>query len=181
MTSITLNPLSGISIFDTGEIMLGYNVEQVEKIIGKPSYYNQEEQANVFVKQAYYDNFEMRIDYNKHDKVEFIEFLFGPWPEKTILSIYGINPFAVYGDELIKILSTNCKGEVDIKEAPYCYVFTDISVGIWREADPSEVEAGIAQKKKSAVSKRDIELLDEELEKAKRFWTIGLGNKEYYN
>lgn len=106
----------------------------------------------------------MRIDYNQNERIEFIEFLFGPWPEKCEVTIYDINPFAIEDKELIQLLSFKGNEKVDQSEAPWCFIFPDISVGIWREADPNEI---------------DKNWIDEELKKAKYFWTIGIGHENY--
>lgn len=155
-------------------------MEQVENIIGQPSSLRTSEDQNLFVKQAFYDSLEMRIDYNKFDKVEFIEFLSGPWPEKSELSIYGINPFSIDGEELIKTLSLRSNEKVDDTEAPYSYAFPDIGVGIWRDANPKDIEFWIDEKRNSGEYENDKDWLNEELEKSKHFWTIGIGNNEYY-
>lgn len=178
MIHILLKPLTGISISSIGDIHLYEEMDQVEKIIGKPTNLSPIEIGDVFANRAFYDQLEMRIDYNKLNRVEFIEFLFGPWPEKTELSIYGINPFEVDGEELVKLLYAKNNGKVNESEAPDCYGFNEIGVGIWRQSNPKDIEDWIQEKKDKGEYEVDKAWLDEELEKSKHFWTIGIGKKE---
>lgn len=180
MIQILLKPLEGISISGIGEIFLGDKMEQVEKIIGRPVNLTPVEIGNIYANQAFYFQFEMRVDYNKQNQVEFIEFLFGPWPEKTELTIYGKNPFEVESEELVKLLSSENNGNVNETEAPYCYGFSEIGVGIWRESHPKDIEDWLQEKKEKGEYETNKTWLDEELEKSKHFWTIGIGKKGYY-
>jgi catechol 2,3-dioxygenase-like lactoylglutathione lyase family enzyme len=179
MVKILLSPLRGISISGIGDINLGDELEQVEKILGKPNNISTVEIGNEFANRAFYDQLEMRIDYNRLNQVDFIEFLFGPWPERTELSLYDINPFKIDAEDLIKLLLTQNDGKVNDLEAPHCYGFSEIGVGIWRQSIPTDIEPWIQEKKAKGEYEVDKNWLDAELEKSKHFWTVGLGRKEY--
>ncbi|WP_217604116.1 hypothetical protein [Chitinophaga sp. GbtcB8] len=173
MTTITILPLQGIDIPGVGAINLGQSRSAIEKILGKPGNHSDDS-------RSFYDDYECRIDFDKSGMVEFIEFIYGPVPEKTQLSLYGIDPFRVGADNLLALLSEKNQGPVDDSEAEYCYGFVNISVGVWREFTEKEVQESIAEMKESGEYEDNRELLDEDLEKARNFWTIGIGTPGYY-
>ena len=181
---LTIEPLKGVTISSNQEILLGDHIADVEYLIGKPSSTiiidSPDYSPGSFIRQSFYQELEVRIDYNRFDKVDFIEFLSGPWPEKVCLSIYGINPFSIYWEELVEILTSKNNGRIDSKEAPYAYCFQELGVGIWRDANPKDVEDWINERKSNGTYEVDKEWLDEELEKSRHFWTIGIGDKSYY-
>ena len=180
MTQIILEPLKGISISQVGQILLGDSIDQVISIIGEPSSWQDMETQQYNSKRAFYNNLEMRVDYNQFDRIEFIEFIFGPFPEKTSLQIFDVDPFKIYDTELIKILTFKNNKQPDDTEAPYCYTFNNIGVGIWKDTDSKDIENWISEKRISGEYEADKNWLNEELEKSRHFWTIGIGNKEYY-
>ena len=98
MTKIEILPLDGIVIENIGKLSLGQSKSDIEKLFGKPS-----ESSNL--KQLFFDEFEVRIDLDKKGNAEFIEFIYGPFPEKTELSIYGVNPFQIGATKLVEILT----------------------------------------------------------------------------
>lgn len=106
-------PLIGIEIEGLGTIKLGEEKVEIETLLGLPE--------TAFDKQSFYDNYEFRIDYDKFNKVEFIEFIYGPYPEKSELTIFNINPFSIGTQNLIDLLTKENNGEIDDSEAEYCY------------------------------------------------------------
>ncbi|EDM38513.1 hypothetical protein PBAL39_20610 [Pedobacter sp. BAL39] len=173
MIKIEILPLDGIEIDNIGKLSLGQSKSDIEKLLGSPS-----ESSNL--KQLFYDEYEFRIDLDSEGNSEFIEFLYGPFPEKTELSIYGHNPFQIGANKLIQILTEKNDGEIDDSEADYCYAFLNISVGIWRQLTEKTVEESIAEMKADNEYKGNQDWLNEDLNKAKNFWTIGIGVKNYY-
>lgn len=168
MRKITLKPLEGIEIEGIGNIKFGQTKAEVEKLLPNPEI--------VEGNQLHYDELEFRVDLNAQGKVEFIE-LFGPDCEFIEASIYGVNPFTTKADDLIKLLSSKNSGKVDDTEAPHCYAYLGSSVGVWRDVTEKEAKEEIEQAKKDG----DYEdWMEEELEKSKFFWTIGIGEKDYY-
>ena len=173
MTKIEILPLDGIVIENIGKLSLGQSKSDIEKLFGKPS-----ESSNL--KQLFFDEFEVRIDLDKKGNAEFIEFIYGPFPEKTELSIYGVNPFQIGATKLVEILTEKNNGKIDDSEAEYCYTFQNISVGVWRQLTEKTVEESIAEMKADNEYEENKDWLNEDLEKAKNFWTIGIGVKNYY-
>ena len=173
MTKIEILPLDGIVIENIGKLSLGQSKSEIEKLLGKPS-----DSSNL--KQLFFDEFEVRIDLDKKGNAEFIEFIYGPFPEKTELSIYGVDPFQIGASKLIEILTEKNNGKIDDSEAEYCYTFQNISVGVWRQLTEKTVEESIAEMKADNEYEENKDWLNEDLEKAKNFWTIGIGVKNYY-
>ena len=173
MTKIEILPLDGIVIENIGKLSLGQSKSNIEKLFGKPS-----ESSNL--KQLFFDEFEVRIDLDKKGNAEFIEFIYGPFPEKTELSIYGVNPFQIGATKLVEILTEKNNGKIDDSEAEYCYTFQNISVGVWRQLTEQNVEESIAEMKADNEYEENKDWLNEDLNKAKNFWTIGIGVKNYY-
>ena len=173
MTKIEILPLDGIKIENIGKLSLGQSKADIEKLLGKPS-----DTSNL--KQLFFDEYEVRIDIDKKGNAEFIEFIYGPFPEKTELSIYGVDPFQIGASKLIEILTEKNNGKIDDSEAEYCYTFQNISVGVWRQLTEKTVEESIAEMKADNEYEENKDWLNEDLNKAKNFWTIGIGVKNYY-
>ena len=173
MTKIEILPLDGIKIENIGKLSLGQSKADIEKLLGKPS-----DTSNL--KQLFFDEYEVRIDIDKKGNAEFIEFIYGPFPEKTELSIYGVDPFQIGASKLVEILTEKNNGKIDDSEAEYCYTFQNISVGVWRQLTEKTVEESIAEMKADNEYEENKDWLNEDLEKAKNFWTIGIGVENYY-
>ena len=173
MTIITIYPLQGIDIPGVGAINLGQPRSAIEKVLGHPGNHSD-------AKRSFYAAYEFRIDFDEFDMVEFIEFIFGPFPERTQLSLYGVDPFHIGAENLVALLSEKNEGPIDDHEAEYCYGFVNISVGIWRGLTVKAVEEGITEMKISGEYEDNRESVDEDLEKSRNFWTIGIGKPGYY-
>lgn len=139
--NIEIYPLDR-AVIDGVSIYLGMKQAAVEAAIGKGEFVRN---------RYYYYNNEMAIDYSD-GKVEFIEFLGGidgilhPW-------IYGVSAFDTPADELSKILEQENDGEIDdYSEQGYSFAFLDISVGVYRELRPSDVEEMIEEMKADGIS-----------------------------
>jgi hypothetical protein len=173
MITIELKPLEGINIESIGELKFGQPKQMVESLLGKPTKYLDQD-------QFLYEDYELRIDFEE-DKISFIEFINGPYPVKTKLLLYGIDPFVIGADNLIQLLADKNDGEIDDSEAGYCYAFLNISVGIWRQATELAIQESIDEAKQNGTGVEQIRQLMEELESVKNFWMIGLGRIGYYS
>lgn len=173
MIKIKIIPLEGIEIENIGKLLLGESKPNIKKLLGKPSVISDKV-------QSYYDDYELRIDFDKNGHAEFIEFIYGPFPEKTELELYEINPFQIGAAQLVTLLSEKNNGKVDDREAEYCYTFFNLSVGLWRQATEQDVEDEMADMKANNEYEENKEWLEEDLKKSKNFWTIGVGVKDYY-
>lgn len=173
MKKITILPLEGIEIEDIGKLLLGASGKSIEELLGPPSDGSDK-------RRLFYNEYEFRIDLDKNNNSEFIECIGGPFPEKTDVSVYDINPFQVGAEKLIEILSEKNNGKIDDDEAEYCYTFLNIAVGVWRQCTVQDVEEDIARMKADDEYDENKNWVEEDLEKAKNFWTIGIGVKNYY-
>ncbi|MES2110564.1 MAG: hypothetical protein V4577_17535 [Bacteroidota bacterium] len=173
MIKIKITPLKGIDIESVGEILLGQTKNDMLKLLGRPSEYHA---ANSLL----YEFYELRIDFDGSGKVEFIEFIYGPFPERTELSLYDINPFNIGADRLIALLSEHNNGEIDDSDGGISYAFLNSSVGVWRQYTQKDVEEGIAQAKLSGQYQHNPSTFDDDLETSRNFWTIGIGVAGYY-
>lgn len=173
MIKIELKPLQGIEIESVGQILFNQSQSEIVKALGKPSTHS----TNT---QLFFNQYELRIDFDEQG-ASFIEFIHGPYLERTELVIYGVNPFSVGGVELVELLTFKNAGAVDDTEAEYSYGFLNISVGIWRQATETDIQAAIDECKQDGTSIDQIRELEEELQAVKNFWTIGLGRSGYYD
>ncbi|MCB9190013.1 MAG: hypothetical protein H6600_06795 [Flavobacteriales bacterium] len=168
---IILLPLQGVKVGNQF-IEFGTPKKELINMLGRPS----SDSEN----QLFYDDLEIRIDLDDSEKIEFIEFLNGPFPEKTEVEIYGVNPFQVTSHSFIQLLSEKNNGQVDDTEEPYCYSFLESSVGIFRDSCEVDVEEMISEMKEEGTYSEHEDWILEDKEKAKYFWTIGIGSKNYY-
>ncbi len=172
MKKIILDPLNGIKILKEEIIELGISKKKLFDKIGKPSSRSDN--------QFFYDEFELRINLDKEEKIEFIEFIYGPFPKKTEIEIYGVNPFKTKSLDLIQILTENNDGKIDDSEAPYSYAFLETSIGVFRDSCEDDIEEMIIEMKNLGKYSENQEWILDDKEKAKYFWTIGLGIENYY-
>ena len=121
-------PLEKITI-DNKEIMLGMNINEVQKLIGIPDrvFSNCDGESC----RHYYFDSELGLDFDESGLLEFIEFL-GGIDGNLRPYLYGASAFETSADELLKIIMQQ-DDEVDDSEADYCYCFLNIGIGLWRQ------------------------------------------------
>lgn len=172
MKAIEFKPLEGIVIDNSISIEFGINKLSLIELLGVPT--------KEFGNELYYDELELHIDVDVNGLVEYIESIMGPYPEKTKISILGINPFETKSDELIKYLTSLNDGRIDNSEADYSYSFLDKSIGVYRSSIVMDVEEMIQEMKDNGDYEHQKEDALFELEKSNFFWTFGIGAKGYY-
>lgn len=165
----TVFPLKGIKI-DSTEINLNESKDSIIRKLGKP--------GDDCGDQIYYFENELRLDFNQTGELEFIEFLGGIAGQLHPL-IYDINAFEETADNLMHILTEENNGRIDDTEDGYSYGFIEISVGIYRERIPEDIQQMIDEAKQEGeqIADEDIEY---EMKKANHWATIGIGIKDYY-
>ena len=121
-------PLEKI-IIDNKEIMLGMNINEVQKLIGIPDrvFSNCDGESG----RHYYFDSELVLDFDESGLLEFIEFL-GGIDGNLRPYLYGVSAFETSADELLKMIMEQ-DDEVDDSEADYCYCFLNVSIGLWRQ------------------------------------------------
>ena len=172
MTKIELNPLKGIHITEVGTLEFGMTANEVKEILGQP------EQGEDF--QLFYYSKELRLDFNSQKCLEFAEIISGPYPKNIEPVLYDINPFTLSANELVDLLAQKNGSDIDCSEAPECYAFRSISVGVFREFSEEDVQQSIKESKENGMYDDEKKWLLEDLEKSKHFWTVGIGIKDYY-
>lgn len=200
MVEIVFIPLDGILIQNIGKICLGQTEKDVEKILGAPptrylSYYHQGllsfynpnfiQYVPIGVTftnnmQYFYEDLELRIDFDDEHKVEFIEYIGGPFPDKIKPIIYGKEALALPADELIGLLTEKNNGEINDHNGKYIYSFLEIDVGIFREITEAGAKENIEEGKRDGTYYKNKDSFEQDLLKSRHFWTVGIGNKGYY-
>ncbi|KIR03832.1 hypothetical protein P261_02647 [Lachnospiraceae bacterium TWA4] len=146
--------------------------KDVESILGVGNYFSHEKN------RVYYFNDEMRIDYGLDETVEFIEFLYGIDGElQPILN--GKEIFQMDANQLFDMLSDINNGEIDDSEGPFAYAFLEISVGVYRESTPEDIE-DLRAKSEEDGNPMSQEEFEEEMRRANHWMTFGIGVKDYY-
>jgi hypothetical protein len=174
MTTITINPLQGLDIAGVGRVDLGQSRSDLETILGEPVSGRSDD------KRSFFEEYECIIYFDDADKVEFVEFITGPFPERVQLSPFGVDPFQIGADHLVALLSEKNDGLIDGKDGGYSYSFLNISVGIWRDAKEEDLKEWVEEKKISGEYEIDRKMIEEELAKSRNFWTVGIGVSGYY-
>lgn len=169
MIKILLEPLKGINIQGAGTIEFNLSRPELESKLGKPD--------SVYDNKLFYEELELRMDLDKNQRLEFIEFIYGPVTENIELEIYGLNPFKTKSSDLIEVLKGHNTGLVDSTEEPYCYAFHGSSIGIYRNSSEAELADKMATCKANGINPEQEEWYIE----AHYFWTIGLGREAYYS
>ena len=165
--NIEIYPLKKVLI-DHVAICFGMEKSSVDAAIGS---------GQLIGNRYYYLNNEMAIDYN-NNKAEFIEFL-GGIDGMLKPTIYGISAFDVQADDLFEILKKQNNGKIGDHENGYSYQFQNISVGVYREAIPKEVEEMIEEAASFGNPMSDDEI-QHEMKRANHWASIGVGIAGYY-
>jgi len=165
--NIKIYPLDKV-VFDDVSICFGMEKSAVELALVA---------GEVIGNRYYYFNSEMVIDYQEN-KVDFIEFL-GGVDGKLKPIIYGVSAFDANAAELVGVLKTNNNGEICDDENGYSYQFSNISIGVYREALPDEITEMIEEAKSDGNPMSDDEI-EYEMKRANYWATIGCGAVGYY-
>ena len=125
----------------------------------------------------YYCNGEAAIDYNEN-KVEFIEFLGGIDGVYQPM-LYGVSVFDTQAEKLVEILKEKNNDKLCDMENGHFYRFSDIGIGLYREATPKEISEMIEEAAAfcNPMSSDEIEY---ETKRANHFATVGVGIAGYY-
>lgn len=174
MIPIEIRPLIGIEIEGVGCINLGHTKTDIEQILRLPKPID-------INRSVYCDEYELRIDFDHSGVVEFIEFIYGPFPKRTSLALFGINPFQLEANKLVEFLREKNNDEVDDKNGEYHYFFKNIGISVWRDNTEQEALEMIERLKAEGEGKENEEWVKEDLERSKYFWTIAVCLPDYYS
>lgn len=167
--NIVIMPLEGVRL-DGKEIRLDFTAGELKAVLGEPEFAHKN--------SLYYFGSELRIDFGEDGGAEFIEFLGGTDGALQPI-IYGVPAFKTDADELYALLAEKNEGNIGDSENGYSCAFLNISVGIYRESLPEDIEEMIAEAESGGfpMSAEDIAF---ERKKAAFWATIGIGLAGYY-
>ncbi|MBR1736284.1 MAG: hypothetical protein IJ736_04615 [Firmicutes bacterium] len=174
---IEIYPLIGIKMNEI-KLVLGMSLNEIITALGEPAKIFENMPYAPDITQIYYYESELRFDFNKESKLEFIEFL-GGIDGRLHPEIYGVDAFSIHADELVDILTQKNGEEAIDNENGYSYAFPNIGVGIYRESTPDDIEEMVKNtaEEREMFSEKDYNY---ELSKAIHWATIGLGDRTYY-
>lgn len=175
---ILVKPLDGV-YWEDKSILLGEERRSVEKTFTNICFKDKSVRESGL--SFYLFNTNLRVDFDKNDRVEFIEFL-GGFNIEVQAVIYGIDAFKTNADELFELLKKHNNGEIGDSENGYSYDFKNISVGIWRESTPESLAEFIKEIRNDESIDEIIveENIKEEILKTSYWETLGIGVKNYY-
>lgn len=174
--SVEIIPLEKAVINDM-TLSLGMRREEVNDLIGE---------GELARDCYYYFESEMSITYDDSDCIEFIEFL-GGVDGKMQPVIYGIPVFQTEARELVKVIEKHNSGlayfECGIEDfdSDHDIEFYNMSVGLYREMTPADIDEMISEMKAEGISVEENEDLENDIRKSQYWATIGIGVEGYYN
>lgn len=168
--SLELRPLEGLRL---GEQLLPLSAskEQAEALLGPAEV--------IHGSRWYYAENELRLDFDKTGRLEFIELL-GGLEGRLQPTIYGLPAFQTGADEVIEELTRHNNGPVDDSEQGYSYAFLNISVGVYRSILPKDVQEMIAEMEADGIPTLNNPDLERDKRRAAHWETIGIGAAGYY-
>lgn len=167
---ITLVPNEGMT-FDGQPISFGMARAQAEAILGPAE--------AVRSRRCYYLDSELALDFDADGGLNFIECLGGVDGELRP-EIFGLPAFETDADELFALLSERNGPDIDDSEAEYGYALRKLSVGLYREITPADVDAMLREMGDMKLESLGGVDVDEEMKKAHHWATIGIGRENYY-
>ena len=167
-TAILL-PLKGIELRGA-QLCFGITRAGAEAILGPAQ--------NVRANRCYFLNSGLALDFDGAGKLEFIEVLSGPGGELSP-EIYGLSAFDTDAQELLALLEEK-GGPSDDLDCGYTVTVPALSVGLYREIAPTDVEELVRAMAKMDVTTLGHVDLAAEQRRASRWETIGIGRENYY-
>ena len=165
---LTLLPLVGME-WQGQTLPFGVSAQEADGVLGAPD--------QVGENRRYYFDSELRLDFDGAGNLQFIEFLGGDGgtlqPE-----LYGVPLFRTDADELLELLGRH--GEPVDEDGGYTVIFPGISLGLYREITPADVEAMVGEMARIDVTNLGHVDLEAERRRACRWDTVGIGRKDYY-
>ena len=165
---VEMIPQMGI-VLDGKTIRLGDTKADVERLLGEPD--------SVHKNSLYYFRSELHIVLDGAGRVEFIELMGGP-DGKLQPVIFGLEAFREEPGAVARLLAEKNGPDIDDTERGYSFAFKKLSVGLYRQNTPENVEDMIeeAEDEGEPMDKEDIAY-----EMRRTHWaTIGVGVENYY-
>ena len=168
--TIILLPLEGMNL-NGGSLRFGDGEDAAARVLGEPV----ARRGN----RCYYCSHELALDFDGDGGLEFIEFLGGV--EGALRpTLYGKDIFDADADELLARLLERNGDDVDDSEAGYSYSLRRLSIGLYREITPEDVNAMLREMLNVDLTQLGGLDIEQEQRKARHWATVGLGRPGYY-
>ncbi|MBE6542588.1 MAG: hypothetical protein E7672_09135 [Ruminococcaceae bacterium] len=162
-------------VIDGKEIRFGMPKDDVERLIGNGNFVNTK-----FVKnRCYYFNNEMSVDYGDELFVCAVEFLGGS-DGKLKPIIFGVSAFETDAEELFRLLCEKNGRDAEDNEGGYSYSFHEISVGIYREITPDDVEEMAEEMRENGILPENNPDFVNDRRRASHWAALCVGKSGYY-
>ena len=167
---ILLFPLIGMEM-DGKSVRFGMTRREIEEILGAPD--------AVRNARCYYFGSELALDFDGAEELEFIEFLGGA---DSVLrpELYGQDVFEADADELLSDLMERNGADVDDSEAGYSYALRSLSIGLYREITPDDVNGMLREMCNMDLTQMGGLDIEQEQKRAHHWGTVGIGRADYY-
>jgi hypothetical protein len=161
-------PLHGIS-WNGQALSFGDSAEQVRAVLGKPE---------VADGAYFYFDSDLVIQFDHHRRVEFFGFVGGK--EGSIDPVLcGMHLFATDGDLVVEELK-RCNGDdMVLGDHGHSLLFLQLSVCLYREQTPSDVDAAAAELVERGENIADYAVAEQKSQ-ASRWTSLGVGREGYY-
>lgn len=167
---LTLLPLVGME-WQGQTLPFGASPQEADGVLGTP------DQAGE--NRRYYFDSELRLDFDRAGRLEFIECMGGP--EATLQpELYGLPVFQTDAEELTELLKEKNGGDPVDEEEGFSYAFPAISVGLYRELTPAAVDEMVRELARIDLTAMSEFNLAAEILRAHRWETVGIGRENYY-
>ena len=168
--NIMLLPLEGME-YHGCSLRFGDGEQAAARVLGEPS----DRRGS----RCYYLNHELALDFDSEGGLEFIEFLAG---SEGVLrpELYGRDVFESDADELLTELLERNGDDVDDSEAEYSYALRRLSIGLYRDLTPEDVNAMLREMLNVDLTQLGGLDIEQEQNKAHHWATVGLGRPGYY-
>ena len=168
--TIILLPLEGMD-YNGCSLRFGDREDAAARVLGEP--------VARRGGRCYYCDHELALDFDSRGELEFIEFL-GGVEGSLHPTIYGEDIFAADADELLSVLLERNGDDVDDSEAGYSYALRGLSIGLYREITPEDVNAMLREMLNVDLTQLGGLDIEQEQRKARHWATVGLGRPGYY-
>ena len=168
--NIILLPLEGLDCNGLS-LRFGDREEAAARILGEPT--------SRRGSRCYYLDGELALDFDAAGELEFIEFLGGVEGALRPM-LYDRDVFETDADELLTQLLERNGDDVDDSEAGYSYILRALSIGLYRDLTPEDVNAMLREMLNVDLTQLGGIDIEQEQRKAHHWATVGLGRPGYY-
>jgi hypothetical protein len=172
MTTLEIIPSKSI-----GPARLGMHWDDVPSQLGAPCHERVKKH-----KREVYLNAALVLDYNDDGFVETIAVTNCSKEMGYLPLLFSINPFDYKDEELLKFLSQYGSYDENDTELGYNYIYKDIGIYLWRDADPEQlIKEKQALDPSSSTYSEELEFYEKEIEEKRYFECVGVFVEGYFD